>query len=103
MARKAKTTKETFSRYDSADYLKSDTAIAEYLQAALEDCDDDPAAIAHALGVVARARGMIQLAKDTGLTREALYRALSNEGNPTLATVLKVVRALGMKLTLKAA
>ena len=70
--------------------------MAGYLEACLEE--NDPALIAHALGVIARAKGMTQLARDTGLTREGLYRALSREGNPEFATVLKVFNALGLRL-----
>ena len=83
--------------WDSAEYLKSDEDITAYLEAAFED--GDPALIAAALGDVARARGMTQLARDTGLGRESLYKALSGEGNPEFSTVLKVMAALGMKLT----
>ena len=74
--------KEAFSRWDAADYLKSDDDMAAYLQACLEEAPDDPALIAAALGDIARARGMVQLAKETGLTREGLYKALSKDGNP---------------------
>jgi len=99
MARK----KETFSRYDVADYLKSEEEMAAYLDACMEEAGDDAAYIAAALGDIARARGMMQLAKDTGISREGLYKALSAEGNPSLATVLKVVKALGLRLTTKVA
>jgi probable addiction module antidote protein len=92
--------KEAFSRYDSADYLKTEEDVAAYLDAVMEEGGDDPAYIAHALGVIARARNMSQLARDTGLTREGLYKALSGEGNPSFATVLKVAQALGLKLKL---
>lgn len=92
-------TKETFSRWDAADYLKSEADMAAYLQACLEEAPEDPSLLAAALGDIARARGMMQLAKDTGLTREGLYKALSKDGNPSLGTVLKVVHALGLKLT----
>ena len=95
MARK----KESVSRYDTADYLKSDADMVAYLQACMDEAGDDPAFIAVALGNIARARGMVQLAKDTGLTREGLYKALSAEGNPSLGTILKVTKALGLKLT----
>jgi probable addiction module antidote protein len=91
--------KEAFSRWDAADYLKSDDDMAAYLQACLEEAPDDPALIAAALGDIARARGMMQLAKETGLTREGLYKALSKDGNPSLGTVLKVLKALGLKFT----
>ncbi len=96
-------TKETFSRYDTADYLKSDEDIARYMEAVMEEGGDDPAYIAHALGAIARARNMSQLARDTGLTREGLYKALSGEGNPSFATVMKVAHALGLKLTFRPA
>lgn len=76
-------------------------AQAEYISAALET--GDPAFIAGSLGVVARARGMSQLARDTGLRRESLYKALSAEGNPEFATIMKVVQALGVKLSAEAA
>lgn len=95
--------KEKFSRYDVVDYLKSEEELAAYLEACMEEAGDDAAYIAAALGDIARARGMAQLAKDTGISREGLYKALSPEGNPSLATVLKVVKALGLKLTAKVA
>src|SRR5215813_3125528 len=91
--------KEAFSRWDAADYLKSEQDMAAYLEACLEESPEDPALVAAALGDIARARGMVQLAKDTGLTREGLYKALSKDGNPSLGTVLKVLKALGLKLT----
>jgi probable addiction module antidote protein len=95
--------KEKFSRYDVVDYLKTEKDIAGYLEACMEEAGDDAAYIAAALGDIARARGMAQLAKDTGISREGLYKALSADGNPSLATVLKVVKALGLKLTTKVA
>lgn len=101
MARARK--RETFTRYDTADYLRSEADMVAYLAACMEEAGDDPAFIAAALGNIARARGMVQLAKDTGMTREGLYKALSAEGNPSLGTVLKVMKALGMKLTTQAA
>jgi probable addiction module antidote protein len=85
----------TFSRYDAADYLKTDEQIAAYLDVALED--GDPAVITRALGAVARARNMSQLARDTGMSREGLYKALSGDGNPSFATVMKVAQALGVR------
>ena len=88
-----------FSRYDAADYLKTEADMAAYLEACMDEAGDDAAYIAAALGDIARARGMVQLAQDTGLTREGLYKALSPEGNPSLSTILKVVKALGLKLT----
>jgi len=94
---------EIFAPYDSADYLDTEEAIAAYLEAALEEAEQDPALFARALGVVARARNMSQLAKDAGVTREGLYKALSPDGNPSFATVMKVTRALGLKLSVTAA
>jgi len=82
--------------YDAAEYLETEADMAAYLQAAFED--GDPALVIHALGNIARARGMSQIARETGLRRESLYKALSHEGNPEFATVLKVVQALGITL-----
>ena len=90
---------ETFSRYDTADYLKTEEDMAAYLEACLEEAPDDPAFIAAALGTIARARGMAELARQTGLTREGLYNSLSKDGNPSLGTVMKVMKALGLRLT----
>ena len=88
---------------NSADYLHTREDMAAYLEAALEEGGDDPAFMAHALGVLARARGMVQLAEETGLTREGLYKALSATGNPSWSTVMKVMKALNLKLVPKAA
>ena len=82
--------------YDAAEYLENEEDMAAYLQAAFED--GDPKLVVHALGNIARARGMSQIARQTGLRRESLYKALSPEGNPEFATILKVVQALGIKL-----
>ena len=82
--------------YDAAEYLETDEDIVAYLNAALED--GDPALVSAALGDIARARGMTQLAKDTGITRDGLYKALSPTGNPSFTTVQKVIRALGLRL-----
>ena len=82
--------------YDAAEFLDTDEDIVAYLNAALED--GDPSLVSAALGDVARARGMTQLAHETGITRDGLYKALSSSGNPSFATVQKVVRALGYKL-----
>jgi len=82
--------------FDAADYLKSEDDMVAYLEAALEE--DDPRVVAAALGDIARAKGMSQVARDAGLGRESLYKALSPEGNPEFGTVLKVVRALGLSL-----
>jgi probable addiction module antidote protein len=83
-------------KWDAAEHLKTDEAMATYLEAALEE--DDPALVAAALGDIARAKGMGELARQTGLGRESLYKALSPQGNPELATVLKVLKALGLRL-----
>lgn len=83
--------------FDSARHLRTQEDVALYLQAVLEE--EDPALFCHALGQVARARGMTEIARDTGLAREALYRALSADGNPELATVMKVMKALGIHLS----
>jgi probable addiction module antidote protein len=84
--------------YDAAEFLTDEETIAAYLTEAL--ASEDPRVIAKALGAVARARGgMARLARETGIAREALYRALSDTGNPELGTALKVMRALGVRLT----
>ena len=84
--------------YDVAEQLRTPEEMAAYLDAWLEEAPDDASGIARALGDIARAKGMTQVAKDAGLSRESLYRALSADGNPSFATVLKVARALGVKL-----
>ncbi len=89
--------------YDVAEHLRTPEEMAAYLDAWLEEAPEDTAGITKALGNIARAKGMTQVAKDAGLSRESLYRALSAEGNPSFATVLKVARALGMKLHAAAA
>jgi len=89
---------EKFAPYDSADYLKTPQGMAAYLEACMEEGGDDPAFIANAIGTIARAHGMMKLARETGLTREGLYKALSADGNPSLGTALKVLKALGVKL-----
>ena len=84
------------SAWDAADYLESPEDMAAYLEAALED--GDPAVVAATLGDIARAKGMTSVARETGLGRESLYKALSSGGNPELGTVLRVLRALGLRL-----
>lgn len=96
-------TEEQFARYDSADYLKTEEDIAAYLEAVMEEGGDDPAYIVRALGVVARARNMTALAQEVGMSRVGLNKALSGEGNPTLSTVLKVAKALGLKVSIQPA
>jgi probable addiction module antidote protein len=90
-------------RWDSAHYLETDEDVQSYLDAVLEEGGDDPAYIVHALGVIARAKNMSQLARDTGLSREGLYKALSEEGNPTFATVTKIAKALGLQMRIESA
>ena len=90
--KKVKTT-----RFDSAEYLDGAEAIGAYLEEALDS--NDPAFIAHALGTIARSRGMSRIAKKAGLSRESLYKALSARGNPEFGTVMRVMRALGLRLS----
>jgi len=85
-------------RYDSAEYLDSGEAIHAYMEEALKT--DDPAFIAKALGTIARARGMSQVAKKAGLSRESLYKALRSEGNPEFGTIIRVMQALGLKFSI---
>lgn len=82
--------------WDSAEHLKTDEDTIFYLEVCL--AEDDPTLIVYALGVIARARGMTQLARDAGLSRESLYKELSGESNPEFATVMKVIKALGFRL-----
>jgi probable addiction module antidote protein len=98
-----KTSKTRTTHYDVAEHLRTPEEMAAYLDAWLEEAPDDAAGIAKALGDIARAKGMSQVAKDAGLSRESLYRALSADGNPSFATVLRVARALGVKLHAEAA
>ena len=87
--------------FDPAEFLDNDEAVAAYLDEAL--ATSDPAFIADALGVIARARGMTQIARDAGVGRESLYKALSADGNPGFETVLRVIKALGLKLKIEPA
>ena len=88
-------------QWDVAEHLETEEDMAAYLEAALED--GDPKLVSAALGDIARAKGMTQVARDTGLGRESLYKTLSPEGNPELTTLLKVVHALGLRLHATAA
>ena len=99
MARAAqtKTQKTKTTPYDVSEHLRTPEEMAAYLDAWLEEAPEDSAGIARALGDIARAKGMSQVAKDAGLSRESLYRALSSNGNPSFATVLKVAKALGVR------
>jgi len=95
MTTKTKTKLKTLP-YDTAEFLETEEQMAGYLAACMEE--GDPALITYALGIIARAKGMTQLSRETGITREALYRALSKKGNPEFATILKVCNALGLRL-----
>lgn len=90
--------KSALKAFDVADFLDSEANIAAYMNAVLDEAGDDPAFIAQSLGHIARARGMSRIAKQAGLSRESLYRALSGEGNPEFGTILKVFKALGLRL-----
>ena len=102
-AARKKTSKVKASSYDVAEHLRTPEEMAAYLDAWLEEASDDVSGIARALGDIARARVMSQVAKDAGLSRESLYRALSQDGNPSFATILKVAKALGVRLHAQAA
>jgi probable addiction module antidote protein len=91
--------KTTTSPYDVAEHLRTPEEMAAYLEACIVEADGDPAFIAKALGDIARAQGMTQVARDSGLSRESLYKALSGERSPRFATILKVISALGLKLS----
>lgn len=93
----SKSSKTRTNSYDVAEHLRTPEEMAAYLDAWLDEAPDDASGIAKALGDIARAKGMTQVAMDAGLSRESLYRALSADGNPSFATVLKVARALGVK------
>lgn len=90
--------KTSTTRYDVAEHLRTPEEMAAYLEACLEEADGDAAFIAKALGDIARAMGMAKVARDTGLSRESLYKALSGERSPDFDTILKVIGALGLKL-----
>ena len=91
--------KATTTLYDVAEHLRTPEEMAAYLEACIEEADGDAAFIAKALGDIARAQGMTQVARDSGLSRESLYKALSGERSPSFDTILKVVSALGLKLS----
>ena len=95
-------TKTVTSPYDVAEHLRTPEEMAAYLEACMDEADGDAAFIAKALGDLARAKGMSQVAYDAGLSRESLYKALSGERNPTLDTILRVIGALGLKLRAEA-
>ncbi len=89
---------EEFGRFDTADYLLTPADAAAYLEAVLEESGDDPAAVARALGTIARSRNFSELARKTGMSREGLYKALTAESNPSFATISKVATALGLRI-----
>jgi len=93
--------KTVTTRYDVAEHLRTPSEIAAYLEACFEEADGDAAFIAKALGDIARAKGMSQVARETGLSRESLYKALSGDRSPSFDTVLKVIEALGLELRAK--
>lgn len=95
-------TTEQYTRFDPADYLDDIDDVAAYLQIALEESAEDPTAVPRALGAIARSGNMSELARRVGMSRDGLYKALSDQGNPTWSTVLKVSDALGLKLTFRA-
>jgi len=90
--------KEEFKPFDAAEYLETPEDMAGYLDACLDEDAGDGILVRKALGNIARAYGMTQIAKETGLGRESLYKALSDNGNPEFATIMKVIKALGLKL-----
>ena len=89
---------EIFSRWDSADYLHTEEDIALYFDVCVEEDSGDGRLIRYALEVIARARGMARLASETGLTHDGLAKALSPDGNPEFSTIMKVIKALGLRL-----
>lgn len=91
------------SPYDVADYLDSQEDIQAYLDAVLEEAGDDPRLIVHALANITRTKNMSRIARESGISREGLYKALSEEGNPSFATVAKIARALGLKIRFQSA
>ena len=92
------TTNKNYKRFDAADYLDDLEDVAAYLEAALEASSEDPTALPRALGVIARSGNMSELARRVDMSRDGLYKALSEDGNPTWATILKVTNALGLRL-----
>lgn len=94
------TMSEKYKRFDAADYLENLDDVAVFLEVALEDSAQDPSALPHALGIIARSQNMSELARRVGMSRDGLYKALSDEGNPTWSTILKVTNALGLRFEL---
>ena len=89
---------EEHGRFDAADYLRTPADAAAYLEAMLEEAGEDPAAVARALGAIARSGNLSELARKTGMSREGLYKALASDGNPSYATISKVAHALGLRI-----
>lgn len=94
---------ETFTPFDAANYLNTVDDVAAYLEAAIDESDDDPTIITQALGTIARSQNFSHIARNAGMSREGLYKALSADGNPSLATIVKVSHALGLRLRFEAA
>ena len=94
---------DKLKKWDSAEFLSTEEDIAAYLEAVLEEGGEDPTYVVQALGVIARARNMSQLARDAGMSREGLYKALSEDGNPSFATVTKIAKALGLEIKIQSA
>lgn len=92
---------EKYRRFDAADYLEDLEDVAGFLEIALEASAEDPTAVPRALGVIARSQNMSELARRVGMSRDGLYKALSDEGNPTWSTILKVTDALGLRFELR--
>jgi probable addiction module antidote protein len=101
--RPRKLKKQTLSRWDSAEYLRSEADIAAYFDAAIDEGGDDPVYMLHVFNIIARARGMMKLASDAGLTRGGLYKALAPDAKPSFHTVHKIAKALGFRLTFERA
>ena len=91
---------EKYRKFDAADYLEDLDDVAAFLEGALEDSLEDPTAVPHALGIIARSQNMSELARRVGMSRDGLYKALSTDGNPTWSTILKVTNALGLRFEL---
>ena len=89
-----------YARFDAADYLEDLDDVAAYLEIALQESAEDPTAVPRALGVIARSKNMSELARQVGMSRDGLYKALSADGNPTWSTILKVTNALGLRFEL---
>lgn len=90
-----------YRQWDTAEFLNTEEDIAEYWEAVIEEDFDNPEMMTQALGVIARAHGILQLSKDTGMTRAGLYKALSSNSNPSLCTFVKIATALGLTIKLQ--